>query len=66
MCYRQIKRSIMKIIKKVILGSFIGTLLAALISSTYFYSFVKKRMRNLNDGLDISKGLDKWDDIKKF
>ena len=56
----------MKIIKKVIIGSFIGTLLAALISSTYFYLFVKKRMKNLNDGLDISKGLDKWDDIKKF
>ena len=47
-------------IKKVILGSFIGTLLAALISSSYFYSFFRRNMRKLNDGLD------KWDDIKKF
>ena len=50
--------------KKIFLGSFLGALLAAIISSTYFYAFFRKSAKRLNEGLDYR--LDKWEDIKNF
>ena len=45
-------------IRKIIIGSFVGTLIAALVSSTYFYAFFKRDLKKLNNGFK------KWDDLK--
>lgn len=44
-------------LRKVIIGSFIGTLLAMSATSTYFYSFYRKVVKNLR------KNFEKWDDL---
>lgn len=39
--------------KKIVLGSVIGVLLTSFISSTYFYRFVRKVIRKLDNGLQV-------------
>ncbi len=36
---------------KILIGGILGMMITALISSTYFYNFVRKIMRGLNDSL---------------
>lgn len=39
--------------KKIVLGGVLGMLLTSLISSTYFYRFVRKVIRKLDNGLQV-------------
>ena len=39
--------------KKIVLGSLIGVLITSFISSTYFYRFVRKVIRKLDNGLQV-------------